>query len=122
MGLSRKFREKIDAFSPDEIDCLVRMGWEDRCTFESIKIQFGLYENEFIRLMRSKLSPSVFERWRKRVHNQGHLKHELKRGFKTKPFKSFPQSLYRMSIGWKYDISDTRRADNRSRLKEWTGI
>lgn len=101
MGLSRELKEKIDAFSPEDLDRLVRMGWEDRTTFEAIKSQFGLSENEFVRLMRTQLSPAAFARWRKRVHHQGQLKHELKRGFKTTRFKCSRQSVDGITKGWK---------------------
>lgn len=101
MGLSRKLKEKIDALSNDDIDRLVRMGWEDRTTFEAIKEQFSFSENEFVRLMRTELSASDFARWRKRVHHQGKLKHEAKRGFKTTRFKCSRQSVEGLTKGWK---------------------
>ena len=101
MGLSRSFKEKIAAFSDEERDRLVRMGWEDRSTFEAIQKQFGLSENEFVRLMRTQLSASAFARWRKRVHHQGQLKHELKRGFKSTRFKCSRQSTDGITKGWK---------------------
>ena len=101
MGLSRKLKEKIDALSNDDIDRLVRMGWEDRTTFEAIKEQFSFSENEFVRLMRTELSASDFARWRKRVHYQGKLKHEAKRGFKTTRFKCSRQSVEGLTKGWK---------------------
>ena len=101
MGISRSLIEILKAFSSEDLDRLVRMGWEDRTTFESIKAQFGLSENEFVRLMRSQLSDSAFRRWRKRVHNQGHLKHERKRGFKTTRYKCSRQSVDGITKGWK---------------------
>lgn len=101
MGQSRVLKEKIASFSAEDLDRLVRMGWEDRSTFESIKSQFGLSENEFVRLMRTQLSDLAFRRWRKRVHLQGHLKHEMKRGFKTTRFKCSRQSVDGITKGWK---------------------
>ncbi len=101
MGQSRTLREKIESFSQQEKDRLVRMGWEDRTTFESIFNQFGLKENDFVRFMRTELSTSAFERWRKRIHNQGHLKHETKRGFKTTRFKCTRQTVDGITKGWK---------------------
>ncbi|MBC7369952.1 MAG: TIGR03643 family protein [Bdellovibrionaceae bacterium] len=101
MGLSRKLNDKIDSFTPDQMDRLIRMGWEDRSTFESIETQFGLTENEFVRLMRAQLPKSTFIRWRKRIHNQGQLKHETKRGFKTTRFKCSRQSVDGVTKGWK---------------------
>ncbi len=101
MGASRTFKEKISGFSDGDIDRLVRMGWEDRSTFESIEKQFALTENDFVKLMRSQLSAAAFARWRKRVHHQGQLKHEVKRGFKTTRFKCSRQSADGITKGWK---------------------
>ncbi len=101
MGISRSLTEILRSFSADELDRLVRMGWEDRTTFESIKLQFSLSENEFVRLMRSQLSEPAFKRWRRRVHTQGHLKHEAKRGIKTTRFKCSRQTVDGITKGWK---------------------
>jgi uncharacterized protein (TIGR03643 family) len=101
MGSSRELKKKIADFSQDELDRLVRMGWEDRSTFEAIEVQFGLSENQFVKLMRTQLPAEVFARWRKRVHHQGHLKHESKRGFKVTRFKCSRQSVDGVTKGWK---------------------
>jgi uncharacterized protein (TIGR03643 family) len=101
MGVSRSFKEKIESLSNEDIDRLIRMGWEDRTTFESIQKQFNLTENEFVKLMRSQLSKTAFDRWRKRIHDQGQLKHEQKRGFKTTRFKCSRQSTDGITKGWK---------------------
>lgn len=101
MGSSRALKEKINSLSQDERDRLVRMGWEDRTTFEVIEKQFLLTENEFVRFMRSELSASDFSRWRKRIHEHGHLKHEVKRGFKPTRFKCSRQSVDGLTKGWK---------------------
>ena len=52
------------------------MAWEDRTPFEAIYFQFDLKEKEVIRVMRSKLKPSSFRAWRKRVSGR-----KLKHGF-----------------------------------------
>ena len=101
MGISRSLKEKADAWTFSELDRLVRMGWEDRTSFEAIRKQAGLSENEFVRLMRTQLSRSAFERWRRRIHEQGHLKHEQKRGFKVTRFKCSRQSVDGLTKGWK---------------------
>ncbi len=101
MGASNQFKEKMKSFSSEEVDRLIRMGWEDRTTFEVIKKQFGISENDFIRLMRSQLSKTAFSRWRKRTQKHGHLKHETKRGFKTDRFKCSRQSVDGITKGWK---------------------
>lgn len=101
MGLSKKLKEKFEAFSADDKDRLVRMGWEDRSTFESIEKQFNLSPNEFIQFMRYSLDRQAFNRWRKRTHEQGQLKHETKRDFKTTRFKCSRQSIDGLTKGWK---------------------
>ena len=101
MGQSRTLKEKIASFAEEEIDRLVRMGWEDRTAFENIERQFNLSLNEFVQVMRHLLDRKAFERWRRRVHDQGHLKNEKKRGFKTTRFKSSRQSVDGVTKGWK---------------------
>lgn len=101
MGISKVLKEKIDALSDQEKDRLVRLGWEDRSTFETIEKQFGLTQNEFIRFMRTQLDEKAFLRWRRRANEQGHLKHESKRGFKTTRFKCSRQSIDGITKGWK---------------------
>lgn len=77
------------------------MGWEDRTTFEVIERQFGISPNEFVIFMRSQLAPKAFALWRKRVHEQGRLKNEKSRGFKTTRFKSSRQSVDGITKGKK---------------------
>lgn len=101
MSLPRALKEKIKSLSPEDIDRLIRMGWEDRTSFEAISHQFGFSENDFVRFMRSQLSASVFARWRKRIHHQGHLKHEVKSGLRTTRFKCTRQSVEGRTKGWK---------------------
>jgi len=98
LGISKKLKEKIDSLSVDDQD---RMGWEDRSTFDDIKEQFGFTSNEFVRFMRTQLDKKAYDRWRRRANQQGHLKHERKRGFKTTRFKSSRQSVDGLSKGWK---------------------
>ena len=64
---------KLETLSQAEIDRIVEMGWEDRTTFEDIRVQFGLLEKEVIALMKANLKRTSFLNWRKRV-----------RGIKTK--------------------------------------
>lgn len=101
MGISKELKAKIEAFSDVDRDRLVRMGWEDRTTFESIEKQFGLSQNEFIRFMRTQLDRKAYDRWRRRANEQGQLKHEDKRGFKTTRFKCSRQSFDGITKGWK---------------------
>ena len=50
-----------------DIDRLIEMCWEDRTPFEAIQYQFGLKEDEAIKIMRNNLKPKSFKVWRKRV-------------------------------------------------------
>jgi uncharacterized protein (TIGR03643 family) len=53
--------------SPDQIDRIIEMAWEDRTPFDVIEHQFGLTPGEIIDLMRREMKPSSFKRWRKRT-------------------------------------------------------
>ncbi len=101
MSISKSLKEKIAALTDEDKDRMVRMGWEDRSTFEAIERQFGFSQNEFIRFMRTQLDRKAYDRWRRRANEQGHLKHEAKRGFKTTRFKCSRQSVDGITKGWK---------------------
>jgi uncharacterized protein (TIGR03643 family) len=101
MSLSKTLKEKIANLSQDEIDRCIRMGWEDRSTFEAISVQFQISPNEFVKLMRHFLDRKTFNRWRRRVFEQGHLKNEVLRGFKLSRFKCSRQSVFGNTKGWK---------------------
>ncbi len=75
--------------SAEDIERIIRMAWEDRTSFEVIEAQFGLTNNQVIKLMRKSLSESAFKLWRKRSTSYSSpLKHEKKRPFKEGRFKS----------------------------------
>lgn len=101
MGLSKKLKEKMAPIPQDQIDRLIRMGWEDRSTYEAIQKQFGLSPNEFVKIMRHLLDEKTFKRWRTRVSRQGRLKNETLRGFKVTRFKCSRQSADGITKGWK---------------------
>ncbi len=69
-----------------EIDRIIEMAWEDRTTFDAIKIQFGLKEQEVIDLMRREMKLSSFKLWRARVQGRN-TKHSKKREFEKGRFK-----------------------------------
>lgn len=69
-----------------EKDRIIEMAWEDRTTFESITIQFGLKEQQVIELMRTEMKPSSFRMWRERVQGRK-TKHEKLRSFSEGRFK-----------------------------------
>lgn len=69
-----------------DMDRIIEMAWEDRTTFDAIKFQFHLKEQEVIDLMRQELKPASFKRWRKRVKGRA-TKHEKLRSFVSGRFK-----------------------------------
>ncbi len=65
---------------------LIQMAWQDRTTFDGIRKEFGLTENQVKNIMRELISEQAYKRWRKRV--QGRMtKHEKKVNFKPIRFK-----------------------------------
>jgi uncharacterized protein (TIGR03643 family) len=73
--------------TPEELDRIIEMAWEDRTTFDAITAQFGLSEKEVITLMRREMKESSFKMWRKRV--QGRItKHKAKAPKDLDRFKS----------------------------------
>ncbi len=50
-----------------DIDRIIEMCWEDRTPFEAIEYQFGLNEEDAIKIMRNNLKPKSFKVWRERV-------------------------------------------------------
>ena len=67
-------------------DRVIEMAWEDRTSFEAIKIQFGLSESEVIRMTRNEMKLSSFKMWRERVQGR-QTKHEKQRPFAINRFK-----------------------------------
>jgi uncharacterized protein (TIGR03643 family) len=58
-----------------DVDRIIEMAWEDRTSFDAIKEQFGLKEQEVIELMRKEMKLSSFKLWRQRVQGRK-TKHE----------------------------------------------
>lgn len=56
--------------TPEDIDRVIEMAWEDRTPFDAIKVQFGLSEKEVIELMRRELKLSSWQMWRARVQGR----------------------------------------------------
>ncbi|TYZ05909.1 TIGR03643 family protein [Hymenobacter lutimineralis] len=76
--------------SPDDIDRIIEMGWEDRTPFEAIEAQFGLAEKEVIALMRREMKASSFRMWRARMSGRA-TKHRALRPDDIDGFKSNQQ-------------------------------
>ncbi len=61
-----------------DIDRIIEMAWEDRTSFDAIKRQFGIGEQEVIEIMRREMKPSSFKMWRQRVQGRK-TKHDARR-------------------------------------------
>ena len=68
-----------------DIDRVIEMCWEDRTPFEAIEYQFGLKEDDAIKIMRENLKPKSFKVWRKRVSGRKtkHIKLKESNRFKS---------------------------------------
>jgi uncharacterized protein (TIGR03643 family) len=76
-----------EPLTASQIDRIIEMAWEDRTPFEAILAQFGLRENEVIRLMRREMKPSSWRMWRARVQGRA-TKHQVKSAVDDARFKS----------------------------------
>ncbi len=75
-----------DNLSVKNIDRIIEMAWEDRTTFEAIEIQFGLKQQDVIKLMREEIKASSFKLWRERTKGR-RTKHEALRSDEVDRFK-----------------------------------
>ena len=69
-----------------DIDRIIEMAWEDRTSFDAIKLQFGITEQEVIKLMRKEMKLSSFKLWRQRVQGRK-TKHDKLAGSDITRFK-----------------------------------
>jgi uncharacterized protein (TIGR03643 family) len=76
--------------SEADINRIIEMAWEDRTSFDVIKRQFGLREDEVKALMKKHLRFSSYVLWRKRVENCK-TKHAKTRNEDINRFKSKAQ-------------------------------
>ncbi|MCX2575190.1 TIGR03643 family protein [Pedobacter sandarakinus] len=72
--------------STRDIDRIIEMAWEDRTTFDAIKVQFGLGEKAVIALMRREMKANSFKLWRTRTKGR-FTKHEALRTSEVSRFK-----------------------------------
>ncbi len=76
-------REKLSVIDKDRI---IEMAWEDRTSFEAIEMQFGLKQQDVIKLMRKEMKASSFKLWRQRTKGRA-TKHEVLRSDEIDRFK-----------------------------------
>ena len=75
-----------ETLSGTDIDRIIEMAWEDRTTFEAIEAQFGLKQQDVIKLMRKEMKHSSFKMWRERTKGRT-TKHEALRNDDVDRFK-----------------------------------
>ena len=80
--------------SESDISRIIEMAWEDRTTFDAIEAQFGINEQDVIKLMRNNMKLSSFKLWRKRVSGRS-TKHQAKRNFKVGRHMSSDQTKHK---------------------------
>jgi uncharacterized protein (TIGR03643 family) len=78
-NIKQKSMKVIEKYSltPEDINRIIEMAWEDRTTFDAIKAQFGLVESEVIELMKFEMKLSNWKKWRARVQGRA-TKHLVK--------------------------------------------
>ncbi len=76
-----------EPLTPESIDRIIEMAWEDRTPFEAIRVQFGLKEDEVRSLMKSQLRFKSYILWRKRVE-KCNTKQKSKRNPEIARFKA----------------------------------
>lgn len=69
-----------------DIDRIIEMAWEDRTSFEAIEQQFGLKQQDVIKLMRREMKLSSFKMWRQRTKGRN-TKHSRLRDADIDRFK-----------------------------------
>lgn len=84
MSISRKLKEKFEAYNLEQRDRIIRMGWEDRTSYDAIELQFSLTPSELVHFMRFALEEKSFKRWRRRIFEQGKLKNKTPEGYRFK--------------------------------------
>ena len=72
-------KKDVKSLTDRELDRVIEMAWEDRTPFEALEAQFGLSEQQVIKVMRNSLKPSSFRLWRKRINSGVSQKHRKKR-------------------------------------------
>lgn len=82
---TNKMKEK-KSLTEEQIDRVIEMAWEDRTPFDAILVQFGLKEQEVIKLMRREMKTSSFKMWRARVQGRS-TKHSKNRSQDVERFK-----------------------------------
>ena len=84
---TRKVADLKSLLTPEDIDRVIQMAWEDRTPFEAIRTQFGLTEAEVISLMKAEMRLQNWKKWRARVQGRA-TKHTALREEGVQRFRS----------------------------------
>lgn len=84
---TRKVAELKSLLTPEDVDRIIQMAWEDRTPFDAIRMQFGLSEAEVIALMKAEMRLQNWKKWRARVQGRA-TKHAALRDDEVLRFKS----------------------------------
>ena len=82
----------VDHFDAEIKSRIIEMAWEDRTTFEAIKVQFSLDESCLMKLMKKWLKRPSYLLWRERVKTRS-MKHEQLRP--SKATREFAYAQYK---------------------------
>ncbi len=68
---------KLPHFPPAIIEEIIKLAWSDTVPFETIRLEYGLTENQVRHFMRTYQTEKTYIRWRKRMEtrNQDSSKH-----------------------------------------------
>ena len=83
-------KNKKHIFSLQQTDRIIEMAWEDRTPFEAIEQQFGINQDDVIKIMRKNLKRKSFQNWRERTKGRK-TKHRSLSDVKMPRFKSSDQ-------------------------------
>jgi uncharacterized protein (TIGR03643 family) len=59
--------EHLKKLQPAVVNTIIKLAWDDRTSFDYIKKNYSLTEDDVINLMRRELKPGSWRRWRSRV-------------------------------------------------------
>ncbi|MBL0357021.1 MAG: TIGR03643 family protein [Chitinophagaceae bacterium] len=79
-----------------DVDRIIEMAWEDHTSFEAIELQFGLKQQDMIKLMRREMTLSGFKLWRARTEGSN-TKHAALRIDVADRFKCSRQRIASMN-------------------------
>lgn len=82
-------QQSLRDFSTDQIEEIIKLAWADTIPFETIRLEYGLTENQIRKFMRIHQPAKTYIRWRERVETRSgasskHLALSTKSGARIK--------------------------------------